>query len=58
MDQGARPDDYQIFVGHEAAYVTELVSGYLTFVPPEDEPDDRGLHSQGGGKRVLVTSLS
>ncbi len=55
MDQGAGPGDYQILVGNEECLVTELLSEYLTFVPPVDEPDDTGLHSEDGGKRVRVS---
>ena len=38
--------------------VTELYADSLTFVPPVDEPDDDGLHSQDGGKIVRVSTYS
>ena len=56
MDMGARIGDYTVTVGHKECAVTELYSDSLTFVPPVDEPDDDGLHSQDGGKIVRVST--
>ncbi len=56
LKRGARIVDYRIYVGQEMATVTELLPDYLTFVPPDSEPEDEGLHSQDGGKRVLVSN--
>ena len=51
---GVRIDDYTVMVGHKMCAVTELTSDSLTFVPPINEPDDNGLHSQDGGKIVSL----
>ena len=56
MDMGVRIGDYTVTVGHKECAVTELYSDSLTFVPPVDEPDDDGLHSQDGGKIVRVST--
>ena len=58
MDMGARVGDYEVTVGHHVCTVTELYSDSLTFVPPVDEPDDDGLHSEDGGKIVRVSTFS
>ena len=55
MDRGARIEDYKVTVGHEECVVSDLLTDVLTFVPPADEPDDAGLHSQDGGKIVKVS---
>ena len=54
MNMGVRIDDYTVMVGHKMCAVTELTSDSLTFVPPINEPDDNGLHSQDGGKIVSL----
>ena len=56
MNKGARIQDYKVTVGHEECIITDMLGEFLTFMPPVDEPDDEGLHSEDGGKMVKVST--
>ena len=44
--------------GSRGCVISDMLGEFLTFMPPVDEPDDEGLHSEDGGKMVKVSTLT